>query len=86
MSVELGTLRPGHWRDLTKDEMAEINAAVATSTKTAQQTDDTLPILHQEPEHQKLTIDTSSLNFNHGKKSHSLVKDKKSIKLSLNKK
>ncbi len=35
MSVELGTLRPGQWRDLTKEEMTEINSAVATSTKTA---------------------------------------------------
>lgn len=35
MSVELGTLRPGEWRDLSPKEMAEINGAVATSTKTA---------------------------------------------------
>jgi pseudouridine synthase len=35
MSVELGTLRPGQWRDLTDEEMDEINGAVATSTKTA---------------------------------------------------
>jgi len=35
MSVELGSLRPGQWRDLTVEEMAEINGAVATSTKTA---------------------------------------------------
>jgi pseudouridine synthase len=35
MNVELGDLRPGQWRDLTKKEMAEINAAVAGSSKTA---------------------------------------------------
>ena len=35
MSVELGTLRPGQWRDLSPEEMADINTAVATSTKTA---------------------------------------------------
>lgn len=35
MSVDLGSLRPGQWRDLTDDEMTEINGAVATSTKTA---------------------------------------------------
>jgi 23S rRNA pseudouridine2604 synthase len=35
MSVELGNLRPGQWRDLTKEEMVEINTAVATSSKTA---------------------------------------------------
>jgi len=35
MSVELGNLKPGQWRDLTAAEMAEINKAVAGSTKTA---------------------------------------------------
>lgn len=35
MNVELGTLRSGQWRDLTAAEMAEINSAVAGSTKTA---------------------------------------------------
>ncbi|NQY87505.1 MAG: 23S rRNA pseudouridine(2604) synthase RluF [Colwellia sp.] len=35
MSVELGQLRPGQWRDLTTAEMNEINKAVASSTKTA---------------------------------------------------
>jgi len=35
MSVELGSLKPGQWRDLTETEMAEINQAVSGSTKTA---------------------------------------------------
>ena len=35
MSVELGSLKPGQWRDLTDAEMAEINQAVSTSSKTA---------------------------------------------------
>ena len=35
MKVELGTLRPGQWRDLTANEMAEITTAVAGSRKTA---------------------------------------------------
>lgn len=35
MNVALGTLKPGQWRDLTRDEMAEINKAVAGSKKTA---------------------------------------------------
>ncbi|WP_206512349.1 23S rRNA pseudouridine(2604) synthase RluF [Colwellia sp. Arc7-635] len=35
MNVELGNLRPGQWRDLTANEMAEINTAVAGSRKTA---------------------------------------------------
>jgi 23S rRNA pseudouridine2604 synthase len=36
MNVELDNLRPGQWRDLTASEMAEINAAVKGSRKTAQ--------------------------------------------------
>ena len=35
MKVELGSLRPGQWRDLTASEMAEITTAVAGSRKTA---------------------------------------------------
>lgn len=35
MSVELAGLKPGTWRDLTAEEMAEINSAVAHSSKTA---------------------------------------------------
>ena len=35
MKVELGNLSPGQWRDLTKEEMAEINTAVEHSSKTA---------------------------------------------------
>jgi 23S rRNA pseudouridine2604 synthase/16S rRNA pseudouridine516 synthase len=35
MSVRLAGLKPGQWRNLTEDEMAEINKAVAGSTKTA---------------------------------------------------
>jgi pseudouridine synthase len=35
MSIRLAGLKPGEWRDLTDQEMAEINAAVANSSKTA---------------------------------------------------
>jgi len=35
MSIRLAGLKPGQWRDLTEEEMAEINAAVADSSKTA---------------------------------------------------
>jgi 23S rRNA pseudouridine2604 synthase/16S rRNA pseudouridine516 synthase len=35
MSIRLAGLKPGQWRDLSEDEMAEINAAVADSSKTA---------------------------------------------------
>ena len=37
MNVELTKLRPGQWRDLTKQEMDEINQAVAHSSKTAKE-------------------------------------------------
>jgi hypothetical protein len=39
MSVDLGNLKPGQWRNLTHAEMDEINQAVATSTKTAADSD-----------------------------------------------
>lgn len=35
MSVQLGNLKPGQWRDLSSSEMKEINQAVAGSSKTA---------------------------------------------------
>lgn len=35
MNVKLGDLQKGQWRDLTKQEMQEINQAVADSAKTA---------------------------------------------------
>ncbi|MCW8832940.1 MAG: 23S rRNA pseudouridine(2604) synthase RluF, partial [Colwellia sp.] len=35
MNVELGSLKPGQWRDLTQAEMTEINQAVAGSSKVA---------------------------------------------------
>ncbi len=35
MSVRLAGLKPGQWRDLTDEEMLQINTAVARSTKTA---------------------------------------------------
>jgi len=38
MNVTLDKLKPGQWRDLTAGEMAEINAAVAGSSKTAADT------------------------------------------------
>ena len=36
MNVSVAGIRPGQWRDLTKEEMAEINQAVSQSSKTAQ--------------------------------------------------
>ena len=39
MNVHLGDLKPNQWRNLTYTEMAEINQAVSTSSKTAKPTD-----------------------------------------------
>ncbi len=97
MSVELDNLRAGQWRDLTKDEMAEINAAVATSSKTAQLSSESslAPSSHvkpspyglvEEPQTEKTSIDTSELDFNRGKKIKVAGKAKKRNKLSLNRK
>lgn len=41
MNVKLDGLKAGQWRDLTADEMAEINRAVAGSRKTASNTAET---------------------------------------------
>ena len=38
MNVKLDNLKPGQWRNLTEQEMAEINQAVASSSKTAANT------------------------------------------------
>jgi len=38
MSVSLGKLKPGQWRDLTTTEMEQLNSAVAGSKKTAANT------------------------------------------------
>lgn len=50
MNVELGQLRSGQWRDLTENEMAEINAAVAGSRKTAMGDDFTEPKIEAKAE------------------------------------
>ncbi|WP_373295372.1 23S rRNA pseudouridine(2604) synthase RluF [Thalassotalea profundi] len=44
MNVELSNLKPGQWRNLSKDEMAEINAAVATSSKTSVKVDSEIKV------------------------------------------
>ncbi|WP_434017246.1 23S rRNA pseudouridine(2604) synthase RluF [Thalassotalea sediminis] len=51
MSVKLGNLKPGQWRDLTKEEMATINNALKGSTKTAGKTESDV-ITHK----QKITV------------------------------
>jgi 23S rRNA pseudouridine2604 synthase len=36
MNVELGYLQSGDWRELTEDEMKEINTMISSSSKTAE--------------------------------------------------
>lgn len=41
MNIDLTGLRPGQWRNFTEQELADINAAVATSSKTSSKVADT---------------------------------------------
>ncbi|MEA3404645.1 MAG: 23S rRNA pseudouridine(2604) synthase RluF [Pseudomonadota bacterium] len=43
MNVHLGDLKPGQWRDLTAEEMKEMNQAVSKSQKTASKTSQKRP-------------------------------------------
>ena len=95
MNVTLGSLKPGQWRDLTTAEMADINSAVANSTKTANgepdlQFDDVEEPEFNDVEENKSPIDTSKLDFNRGKSNKSATTAKPTAKsktkLSLNKK
>jgi len=47
MNVKLGNLKPGQWRNLTAAEMTEINQAVASSSKTADNTTKYRPVKKQ---------------------------------------
>ncbi|OUR60193.1 23S rRNA pseudouridine synthase F [Colwellia sp. 39_35_sub15_T18] len=75
MSVELGQLKPGQWRDLTQGEMAEINQAVAGSSKVAPQ---------DAVSHKKSGSHTAALNHKTVKQVIHVNKTTKN-KLSLNK-
>jgi len=81
MNVTLDSLKSGEWRELTAGEMAEINRAVANSTKTANGEPDQQP---DDVENKKTSIDTSNLDFKRTK-NKKLITNKKP-KLSLNKK
>jgi 23S rRNA pseudouridine2604 synthase len=88
MNVTLGSLKPGQWRDLTIAEMAEINSAVANSTKTANGEPDA-PfddvdveyIESNDVENIKSPIDTSALDFNRGKSSKTVTTKKPKLSL-----
>ncbi|GLX78013.1 pseudouridine synthase [Thalassotalea insulae] len=56
MNVELGSLKLGHWRNLTTEEMAKINGAVANSSKTAVENDTVKLAGEKEVKKQKLTV------------------------------
>ncbi|MDO6425653.1 23S rRNA pseudouridine(2604) synthase RluF [Thalassotalea sp. 1_MG-2023] len=55
MSVKLGHLKPGQWRNLTKEEMATINNALKGSTKTAGNTD-SCTVTHKQKTQEKITV------------------------------
>ncbi|MBU2977786.1 23S rRNA pseudouridine(2604) synthase RluF [Alteromonas sp. C1M14] len=48
MSIRLAGLKVGEWRNLTADEMHQINSAVAGSTKTAAQSEQNMPALNSQ--------------------------------------
>ena len=66
MSVELGNLKPGQWRDLTQAEMNEINQAVAGSSKTASENvahvEKTKQVIHVNQTAKKTSKNKLSLN------------------------
>lgn len=55
MSVKLGNLKPGQWRNLTKEEMATINNALKGSTKTADNTSSRM-VAHKQKPQEKITV------------------------------
>jgi pseudouridine synthase len=99
MNITLGSLKPGQWRDLTIAEMADINNAVANSTKTANgeadpqfedsEFDDIEDSPFEDVEETKSPIDTSNLDFSRGKSNKLAIANnptpKSKTKLSLNK-
>ena len=71
MNVELGKLKPGQWRDLTVNEMADINQAVQGSSKTAVNT--ALPKLTEVNENQAEATPTKSQGSKPGRIAHRAI-------------
>ena len=84
MSVNLQGLKVGQWRDLSPQEMAEINSAVATSSKTA--------VNVETPEHEQIynqadeKTDDKKSPYDSSQADHSIytqVEDKKPEKVTI---
>jgi pseudouridine synthase len=80
MNVDLGNLRLGQWRELTSSEMAEINRAVAHSTKTAEASAER--VSHENP--RPLLHKTSQGSVSGGKATLSLAREPKSPQRATN--
>lgn len=81
MSVELGKLKPGEWRDLTAQEMNEINRAVATSTKTGKSVENTSDsLLSVESPNNKSTTRNGKVIFHNKKVNKPSAKTRLSLK------
>ncbi|WP_299122681.1 23S rRNA pseudouridine(2604) synthase RluF [uncultured Tenacibaculum sp.] len=61
MNVSLGNLKVGDWRELTSDEMKEINKMIATSSKTEEASID---VEKKKPKQPKKKEDVKVTNFN----------------------
>lgn len=84
MSVELGNLKVGEWRYLSDKEMAEINGAVAGSSKTAINTAQPKEKTNNTESGFRGKVDTTKLTFT-AKKKVSDTSNKKRNKLTLKK-
>ncbi|MDP7591736.1 MAG: 23S rRNA pseudouridine(2604) synthase RluF [Litorilituus sp.] len=72
MNVELGALKPGQWRDLTKIEMAEINQAVVGSSKVAKEN----TVSHKKAKQEKDVFQITTVKKKHDRKTLSINKKK----------
>ena len=69
MNVELGYLQTGDWRELSEEEMSEINAMIMTSSKTEEAS-----TMHQKPKKQISKKKAAPLKNDFNKKSASFRK------------
>ncbi|GKT11461.1 MAG: 23S rRNA pseudouridine2604 synthase [Thiomicrorhabdus sp.] len=76
MNVTLEGLAPNQWRDLTTQEMATINAAVAGSTKTASFTGTPKQVKSTSWSREKQKAQTNSKGRSHNESRHSNPNDK----------
>lgn len=85
MSVDLRGLKVGQWRDLTTEEMANINAAVANSSKTAVVDNTSTKIdPYNQQSFEENTVQNATQNSFHDRKSE--IKEPEKFKLNQHKK